>query len=218
MALVEHRFTEYTPAERRFDHAVHLIGVPVGIIGAAWLVTEICRIGNTRLIATILIYATGLVGMLSASAAYHLTRPGRLKELLRRADHAMIYVMIAGTYTPFALNVLEPPWGVVLCAAVWSMAAIGIALRLTFPHRFDRLALALYLGMGWAMVFMIRPLVARLPTESLALLVGGGLVYSLGALIYTRDGLKFHTAVWHVMVLAAAVLHLTALRAAFLSA
>lgn len=219
MTEIHSHFPNYSRAERGLDNAVHLIGVPAGVIAAAWLLAEVCRnSGDGRLIASISVYAVGLIGMLGASAAYHLTRPGRAKELLRRADHAMIFVMIAGSYTPFALNVLLPPGGVVLCGIVWALAAIGITLKLVYPRRFERLSLALYLGMGWAMVFMIQPLIERLPGDSLSLLVGGGVVYSLGALIYTRRGLKFHTAVWHAMVLVAAALHVSALHAAFLAA
>ena len=215
----EHHFPSYSRAERGVDNAVHLIGVPAGVIAAAWLLAGVCRSSESgRLIASMSVYAAGLIGMLGASAAYHLTRPGRAKELLRRADHAMIYVMIAGSYTPFALNVLEPPGGVLLCGIIWALAAIGIVLKLIFPRRFEGLSLALYLGMGWAMLFMIRPLIDRLPSQSLDLLVGGGVVYSLGALIYTRRRLRFHTAVWHAMVLVAAGLHVTALHAAFLAA
>lgn len=219
MTQADLSFPIYSRAERWFNNVVHVIGVPAGVAAAAWLLAEVCRsTGSFRLIVSMSIYAAGLIGMLGASAAYHLTRPGRAKELLRRADHAMIYVMIAGSYTPFALNVLQPPTGELLCAFIWAMAAIGIALQLVFPRRFEALSLGLYLGMGWAIVVVIRPLIERLPPASLEFLVGGGLVYSLGALIYTRRGLKFHTAVWHVLVLVAAGLHVTALHAAFLAA
>lgn len=217
MTLIQSCFPAYSRAEQRLDNGVHLIGVPAGVVVAAWLLTEVCRSESGRLIASMSVYAAGLIGMLVGSAAYHLSRPGRSKELLRRADHAMIFVMIAGSYTPYALNVLEAPAGVGLCVVIWALAAIGIALTLAFPRRFERLSLALYLGMGWAILVMIRPLIERLPTELLALLVGGGLVYSLGALIYTRHELKYHTAVWHAMVLIAAGLHATALHAAFVS-
>lgn len=218
MTQVESRFPTYSTAERRLDYTVHLIGVPAGVVAAAWLLAEVCRTASLQLIASMSVYSAGLIGMLAASAAYHLARPGRAKELLRRADHAMIYVMIAGSYTPFALNVLQPPGGVALCVFIWTLAVVGIALKLAFPRRFERLSLALYLGMGWAIVVMIRPLIDRLPAASLVLLVGGGLVYSLGAVIYTRDRLKYHTAVWHALVLVAAALHVTALYTAFLAA
>lgn len=215
MTPADHRFPLYSRAERRLDIAVHLIGVPVGAMAATWLMAVACASANPRLIASMAVYAAGLVGMLGTSAAYHLTRPSRAKELLRRADHAMIYVMIAGTYTPFALNVLLPPGGVALCATVWALAAVGIALKLIYPRRFERLSLALYLCMGWAVLSMIGPLVRLLPPASLQLLVGGGVVYSLGAVIYTRRGLKYHTPVWHTLVLVAVGLHVAALHVAF---
>jgi len=215
MNPADRRFPLYTRAERRLDTAVHLIGVPTGVMAAAWLLAPASATANARLLVSLLVYAAGLVGMLGTSAAYHLTPPGRAKELLRRADHAVIFVMIAGTYTPLALNVLAPPGGVELCAVIWALAAIGITLKLAFPRRFERLALALYLGMGWAVLAMIGQLIERLPGRSLGLLLGGGVVYSLGALIYTCRRLKYHTACWHALVLIAAALHAAALHAAF---
>jgi len=215
MTPADHRFPLYSRAERRLDTAVHLIGLPVGAMAAAWVMALACASANARLIAAMAVYAVGLVGMLGTSAAYHLTPPGRAKELLRRADHAVIFVMIAGTYTPLALNVLAPPGGTALCAVIWALAAVGITLKLAFPRRFERLSLALYLGMGWAVLAMIGQLIERLPRLSLDLLVGGGVVYSLGALIYTRHRLKYHTVYWHALVLIAVCLHATAMHAAF---
>lgn len=213
----EFGFPTYSRAERWLDTAVHLIGVPAGVAAALWLLAQVSRTASGQLILSMAIYAVGLVGMLGASAAYHLAGPGRAKELLRRADHAMIFVMIAGSYTPFALNGLAPPGGAVLCGLIWLLAALGIALKLLFPRRVERLSLALYLGMGWAVLAVIRPLIERLPAGSLGLLLGGGVVYSLGALIYTRRGIKYHTVVWHVLVLVAAGLHVSALYVAFLA-
>jgi hemolysin III len=215
MTPADHRFPLYSRAERRLDIAVHLIGVPVGVMAAAWVMALACASANPRLIAAMAVYAVGLVGMLGTSAAYHLTPPGRAKELLRRADHAVIFVMIAGTYTPLALNVLAPPGGVALCAVIWALAGVGITLKLAFPRRFERLSLALYLGMGWAVLAMIGQLIERLPRLSLDLLVGGGVIYSLGAVIYTRHRLKYHTVCWHALVLTAVCLHAMAMHAAF---
>ena len=215
MTQAEHGFPTYTRAERGLDVAVHVVGPPAAVVAAGWLLADVWRAASTGLIASLAVYAVGLIGMLGTSAAYHLTRPSRAKELLRRADHAMIYVMIAGTYTPFALNVLLPPGGVALCATVWALAAVGIALKLIYPRRFERLSLALYLCMGWAVLSMIGPLVRLLPAASLQLLVGGGVVYSLGAVIYTRRGLRYHTPVWHTLVLVAVGLHVAALHVAF---
>jgi len=215
MSPADHRFPLYSRGEHRFDAAIHLAGVPVGAAAAIWLLAQAAATGNGRLIASMAVYTVGLLGMLGTSAAYHLTRPSRTKELLRRADHAAIFVMIAGTYTPLGLNVLAPPGGVALCATIWAMAALGITLKLAFPRRLERLSLALYLGMGWAVLAMIGQLIERLPATSLELLLAGGMVYSLGAVIYTRRHLKYHTAIWHALVLLAACLHATALHTAF---
>jgi hemolysin III len=218
MNTAESRFPSYTSAERAIDSAVHLVGVPAGLAAAGWLLAGVLSTGSSGLIASMTVYAVGLIGMLGASAAYHLARPGRAKEILRRADHSMIFVMIAGTYTPFALNVLVPPGGIALCAGIWGLAIIGIALKLCFPRRFERPALLLYLCMGWAVLSMLRALVERLSPTSLSLLFGGGVAYSVGAMIYTRRGLKYHTAVWHALVLVGAGMHVAALHAAFLPA
>lgn len=150
--------------------------------------------------------------MLAASAAYNLVPPGRVKARLRRLDHAMIFVAIAATYTPFTLEILQPPIGPATCALVWTVAAAGALLKLAFYHHVERLSLALYLGMGWLLVLVIRPLVDALPSPELALLLAGGLVYSAGALLHTYGRrLKFHNAIWHAMVLAAAGLHCAAI-------
>lgn len=210
-------FPQYSRAERAVDAVVHAVGVPAGVIAAVWLLAGAAGSANALLIVSLAVYGAGLIGMLAASAAYHLTRPGRAKDVLRRTDHAMIFVMIAGSYTPFALNVLEPPGGIALCAVVWALAVAGIAMTLALPRRLEFLSLALYLGMGWLILVMIGPLVERLPGLSLGLLLGGGVVYSAGVLIYMRRTLKYHTALWHAFVLVAAGLHVTALYTAFMS-
>jgi hemolysin III len=206
------------PVETAADRTIHLLGVPLAALAVAWLVARTWHTENAQLIVTMLVYAVGLIGMLSASAAYHLTRPGHAKDVLCRADHSMIFVMIAGTYTPLAVNALDPPWSMALCALVWSLSAAGIVLLLVFPRCFARVSLALYLGISWIILGVIRTLIDRLPIEAVALLVGGGVVYSVGALIHTRERWRFHTPVWHALVLLAARLHLTALYAAFLPA
>ncbi|CAH2599557.1 Hemolysin III family protein [Rhodovastum atsumiense] len=216
MPQAPHNFPSYSRAEITADRIVHLIGVPTAVIAAIWLIVAVSHTDSTRLIVTMSIYSAGLVGMLTASAAYHLSPPGRLKEILRRADHAMIFVMIAGSYTPFTLNALDSPDGVVLCAVVWSLAVFGVTMKLLFPRRFERMSLVLYLGMGWLVLSMIPSLIDRLPGPAFALLVGGGIAYSIGAVIYTRRRLRFHNAAWHVLVLIGAGLHLTALTTAFL--
>jgi hemolysin III len=200
-------FPVYTDPERAADRVVHIVGITAGAVAVAWLLT---RLGPARQAIALIAYSLGLVGMLSASAAYNLVPASRTKAILRRVDHAMIFVMIAGTYTPVALLAFPSPAGIHLCALIWSLAAVGIVLRLAWPNRYEPVCLALYLGMGWVVLFYIRQLLA-LPTPAVALLVAGGLVYSAGSLLHAHAGLRYHNALWHAFVLIAAALHLAAI-------
>lgn len=181
-----------------------------------WLIVQASLRGGALLVSSLSVYATGLVGMLAASAAYHLARPGRAKALLRRADHSMIFVMIAGSYTPFALNALSRTGGVAVCAAMWGVAAVGVTLKLALPRRCERASLALCLVMGWTVLALLPWLARRLPEISLGLLLAGGLAYTIGAVLFTRRW-RFHIAGWHALVLLGAALHLGAVSTAFLA-
>jgi hemolysin III len=209
------QFPVYSAAERRADAAVHAIGVTAGVAGFVWLLNAGVFSGavpvHTAL--ALVIYGLGLVGMLTASAAYNLAPPCLGKALLRRIDHAMIFVMIAGTYTPFTLGLGQ---GIGLGGAVWGGAAVGATLKLRFPGRFNRLGLALYLGLGWAVVTALEPLGTALSTPALWLLISGGLVYTIGVVFHLMERMPYNNAVWHLLVLAAASCHFAAITVAFL--
>jgi len=202
-------FPSYSKAERIADAIVHIIGVPLGLIAAALILHRASGEGAFTLTA-IAIYAAGLIGMLGSSAAYQLCPPGVLKERLRRLDRAMIFVMIAGTYTPISVTVLYGRFGLVLCALLWALAAIGIFLTLRYPRRFERSLMALYLAMGWMLVVLIRYCFSLLGPGVLALIIAGGVAYTIGAVVQgTR--LKFHNPIWHVLILIAASLQYAAI-------
>jgi len=204
-------FPSYTGAEVAADCAVHIVGLSAATACIAWLIASLGTGATARQVVAFLIYCAGLIGMLAASAAYNLASPSRAKSVLRRLDHAMIFVMIAGSYTPFALTALEPRVGTALLGAVWGVALTGVALKLACFNRIERASLALYLGMGWMVLVVIRPLITALPGAVLMLLLAGGVVYSLGALVHVRDRVPFQNAIWHAMVLVAAGLHLAAI-------
>lgn len=208
-------FPVYSAGERRADAVVHAVGVVAGVAGFIWLLGSavFSDAVPVRTALALSIYGLGLVGMLSASAAYNLAPPGFSKALLRRVDHAMIFVMIAGTYTPFTLGLGQ---GAGLGGAVWSGAAVGAALKLRFPGRFERLGLVLYLGLGWAVVTALEPLGSALPPLALWLLVAGGLLYTVGVVFHLMERMPYNNAIWHLLVLAAAACHFTAVSAAFL--
>ncbi|CAH2599555.1 Hemolysin III family protein [Rhodovastum atsumiense] len=217
MSPSEFRFPSYTDSELAADRVVHFVGVPAAVVSAVLLFARADETGDPRLIVTISLYGVALIATLSLSAAYNLCPPCRRKEILRRADHAMIFAMIAATYTPFALNTLDAEDGIALCAVVWLLALGGIFVKLTKPYRYENTMIGLYLGMGWLIIGLIRTFIERLPEDALILLLAGGLVLSVGAFVHTRERLPYHNAAWHVLVLIGAGLHVQAVRAAFLT-
>ena len=204
-------FPNYSRAERAADAVIHIIGVPLGLIAAALLLRRAVVGGDPFHIILLAIYVFGLVGMLTASATYQLAPHGLVKERLRRVDRAMIFVMIAGTYTPISATILYASGGIWLCALLWAMAAAGIFLTLRHPRRFERLTFALYLAMGWMLIILIHACYVVLPSAIFALIVGGGLLYTIGALVQALPWLKFNNPIWHALVLAAACLHYAAI-------
>jgi hemolysin III len=204
-------FPDYTKAERWVDAIVHIVGLIAAPLAVIWLFVQAGPSLTVGRAITGTIYAFGLIGMLTASTLYNLARAGRLKAIFRRLDHAMIYVMIAGTYTPLSMIALRPGLGIPLCAVVWTIAAIGVLLKIKRKHPHERLSLVLYLGMGWLLLPLLPPLIAILPTRAMALIIAGGLIYSLGSFVHTRASLPFHNAIWHGMVICAAGLHLVAI-------
>lgn len=194
-------------AERRLDALVHLLGTILAPVGAGLLIA---------LAATPLawlaagVYGFGLIAMVGLSMAYNLARDTGRREILRRLDHAAIFVMIAGTYTPFALVALEGWVGAALLALVWTVALGGAAMKLAAPRRFERLSLVLYVGLGWVGLIAIGPLVAAVPLASLILIGVGGLCYTGGVAFHLWSTLPYQNAIWHAWVLAGAGCHYAA--------
>jgi hemolysin III len=199
-----------TRGELVADGVIHVIGITAGLIGAAILVISAATQGSPLELAAVATYSGGLLAMLGCSAAYQILRSSRRRELLRCFDHSAIFLMIAGTYTPFTLLRIRPFWDVVLTAAVWSIAGAGIALRLIRPQVFDRVSLGFYLALGWAGLAAIAPLVPMVHFSTLILLGAGGLLYSVGVVFHVWDRLPFQNAIWHGFVLIAAAAHYTA--------
>jgi hemolysin III len=167
------------------------------------------RASLAGLVATIL-YVIGLITMLVCSAAYNLSLDSPRRELLRRFDHAAIFVMIAGTYSPFTLGRLDGAWSVWLAGFVWGVALLGAVAKLTVPRRIERYAVILYLALGWVVLLALEPLLAALHPAVLILILAGGLLYSAGVAFHLWRGLRFQNAIWHALVLSAAVCHYAA--------
>ncbi len=205
----------YSEIEHRSDAVVHVLGIVFAINASLWLLWHVTGLS---VLASVSIYCAGLLAMISFSAAYNLTphhKPS--KQVLRRLDHAAIFIMIAATYTPFAVNRLGYPEGDLILAAIWVLATLGVVLKVLFPHRFEKTSLALYLGMGWLVVTVIKPLSVSVATADFWLLIAGGLVYSAGVIFYVWDRIPHHKTIWHAAVLTAAVLHFSAISLEFVS-
>lgn len=190
----------YTRAEYLSDAAVHLAGLALAVGSVPVLVVLAVLKGDASGIAGVSVYGATLVLMLAASAAWNMAGHGAWGWLLRRLDHACIYLKIAGTYTPFAL-IAGQGWG--LLAGVWVGALAGAGLKALAPDRFRRLGLALYLGLGWAGVVAGGAVFAALPMATVVLMLVGGLIYTLGVIFFLWDRLPFHNTVWHGFVLVA---------------
>ena len=197
-----------TPERRELtaDFVVHVLGLGLGAVAALALLVLAALNGG---LAPVAIYVLGLAAMLGCSALYHLRRTSRFRPWLRRLDHAAIFVMIAGTYTPFTIQ-LPGAWAPALTAAVWAIAALGVAAKLAVPRHVEKLSVALYLGLGWIGLIALDPLLAAIDPTILALIGAGGLVYSAGVVFHLWQSLPFHNAIWHGFVLVAAGVHYAA--------
>ena len=200
----------YDRAELIADGVVHGIGVFCGVVAATVLVVLTAVYATAIEVAVVSVYVAGLLGMLVLSAIYNLWPVSRAKWVLRRFDHSAIYVLIAATYTPFIVQVKDSFFAIALLIGVWCVAIIGIVIKLVFPGRFDRVAVALYLAMGWSGMMLYDKVVAALPTMALTLMIAGGALYSLGVIFHAWQRLRFQNVIWHCFVLLGAACHYTA--------
>ena len=203
-------FPQYTDRERVADGCVHVIGVTASLVALTALLIVSVKAQAMLWMVALLVYGLALVAMFSCSAGYHLVIHPKIKEVFRRLDHAAIFFMIAGTYTPFILIKMNDPWGLTLLAVVWTMAAIGIAIKLFAPRFLEGLTVALYLVQGWAVLAAWQPLMSALPGVVLTLLMIGGVLYTVGVVFHLWDRLPYQNAIWHGFVLTAASVHYAA--------
>lgn len=209
-AVLDGRARLYSVGEEIAHALTHGLGVVLAIAGLVVLVLRAAPYGNVWHVVGSVIFGSTLVLMYTASTLYHSIPFSRAKYVLRVIDHVSIYVLIAGTYTPFTLVTLNGPWGWSLFGVTWGLAAAGIVFKLFATGRFEKLSLAVYLGMGWCALVAIRPLVDLLHTGGLVLVVAGGVSYTGGVVFYVWDRLPYHHAIWHGFVLAGSVLHYSA--------
>ncbi len=202
----------YTLLEDRLHAAIHGAGLLVGLVAVPWLVLAAAGSGNLLRVLGVAAFGISALLVLSTSTIYHSSFDPVVRLRWRQLDHAAIYLLIAGSYTPFAIGVLRGAWGWSLFAVVWGVALLGIATKLRVGFKYTRLSTAYYLVMGWAGIVAIKPLMAALSTESLAWIAAGGLFYTLGVPFYLWKTRRYTHVVWHVSVLAGICCHFMAVR------
>ena len=200
----------YSPLEERINILSHAIGLLLSIIAVVLLVTRASSYGNAWHIVSAAIFGASLITLYAASTVYHSATRAELRARLRIIDHATIYILIAGTYTPFTLITLNGTVGWVIFAFSWGMAISGIILKLFFTGRFNLVSTLMYVLMGWIIIFAVKPLIANLSTEGLFWLVAGGLSYTIGAIIYSIKKVPLNHAIFHLFVLGGSICHFVA--------
>jgi len=199
--------------EERASALTHGVGALAALAGGAVLVALASLHGDGWRLAAAIVFSVSLLLLYSASTLYHAVQQPRAKSALKVLDHCAIYLLIAGTYTPFTLVALRGDVGRNLFVAIWSLAAAGIAFKLFFTGRFKLLSTAVYIAMGWLVLFAIEPVMQALDAWTFGWLLAGGAFYTLGTVFYHRPSMRYSHAVWHLFVVAGSVCHYIAVLA-----
>lgn len=197
----------YSEMEERFNIITHGVGFIASIVGAVLLLMKSYQIDDPQHLVSYIIYSFCLITLFGASTLYHSTQNLQWRRRFNIFDHAAIFLMIGGSYTPFTLISLNGALGWSIFGIVWSAAFIGVILKLFFTGRYKKLSTFMYLIMGWMILFVISPLSAALPMPGLVLLIVGGLLYSIGAIFFSIEKIKFNHAIFHVFVLGGSLTH-----------
>jgi len=200
----------YSPLEERINILSHVAGLLLSMVAVVLLVTRASHYGNAWHIVSVAIFGASLIALYAASTTYHSATRAELRARLRVIDHATIYILIAGTYTPFTLITLNGTIGWVIFAFSWGMAISGIVLKLFVTGTFNLVSTLMYVFMGWIIIFAVKPLIANLSTEGLFWLVAGGLSYTIGAIIYSIKKVPLNHAIFHLFVLGGSICHFVA--------
>ncbi len=201
----------YSPTEERLNVFSHALGLALSVVALFFLVFKSVELGTVAAVVSFAIFGVSLICLYAASTFYHASKSESARIKMRIVDHAAIYLLIAGTYTPFTLVTLDGWVGWTIFGIVWGMAAIGITVKLFFTGRYDIISTIMYVAMGWMIVFAIKPMIAQLDASGLMWLLGGGIAYTVGAVIYSINRVKYNHAIFHVFVLVGSACHFVAI-------
>ncbi len=198
---------QYPAAEEKANIISHAAGLLLSIVALVLLVVKAGLQGTALQVVSVSIFGASLIALYAASTLYHSTKDATFRARLRIVDHATIYILIAGTYTPFTLVSLGGSVGWAIFGVSWAMAVTGITLKVFFTGRFHLLSTLMYVFMGWIIIFAIKPLINNMSTEGLFWLFAGGVAYTTGAIIYSIENIKFNHAIFHLFVLLGSFCH-----------
>lgn len=204
---MESSLRQYSIGEEIANSITHGVGIILAIGALGILASTASIYGNIWHIISVSVYAVTLILLYTASTLYHSIQHPYTKNILQIIDRSAIYMLIAGSYTPFTLVNLRGPWGWSLFIVIWCFAFIGIAIQFNKAMRGRLISLVLYVGMGWTALIAIKPLISSVATGGIMMIIIGGISYTFGILFYCWRGLKFHHAVWHIFVLTGSILH-----------
>ena len=202
--------TYYDSKEEKINVISHAIGLVLSIVALVLLVVYSSLYGDVWHITSFAIYGASLIVLYSASTFYHYSQNPKLRSRLNIFDHAAIYVLIAGTYTPFTLVVLKGWVGWTIFGISWGLALIGIVLKLFYTGKYDKISTIAYVLMGWVIIFALKPLINNFPLNGLLWLLAGGIFYTIGAVLYSFKNMKYNHAVFHIFVLLGSFSHFMA--------
>jgi hemolysin III len=206
--LVERR---QTLGEEIANSVSHGVGLAAILVASPLLIAHAVRVGSFAFVVGVSIFVASAVVLYLSSTLYHALPHGRGKRVFRVIEHSAIFLLIAGTYTPFLLGVLHGPWGWTLVVLIWALAILGVLLKTVGKEGHSTLSMVLYLGMGWLLVVAIRPLWLHVPLAGLALILAGGVAYTAGTAFFAAEQLRYAHFVWHLFVLAGTTCHLIAI-------
>jgi hemolysin III len=203
--------TYYDLSEEKVNIITHAIGLLLSIAALVLLIIHASSNGSARHIVSFTIFGASMILLYSASTLYHYSQTPNLRRKLNILDHASIYVLIAGTYTPFTLVTLKGALGWTIFGITWGIALIGIFLKLFYTGKYDKISTIAYVAMGWIIIFAVKPLIENLPLNGLYWLLAGGVFYTIGAILYSIKKIKFNHAIFHIFVLLGSFSHFMAI-------
>jgi hemolysin III len=200
-------FVPPTPGEEIANTISHGIGLALAITATPILIGAAVRAGSVWSLIGVSVFAGGMLSLYFSSTLYHALRHDKAKQFFRTLDHGAIFLLIAGTYTPFTLGVLRGPWGWTLLGLIWTLAIVGLTMKAVGVTRFRWLSMVLYLSMGWLVVIAAKPVLLRVPLPGILWLVAGGVAYTAGVGFFSAHRLRYHHFIWHLFVLAGTTCH-----------